>query len=114
MRVGGLALSVGAVVWVLRAGGLVASMMVSLPVWRQLDPMPILDKPVAGRGNRALRGYHSDESDQSDDSDQPNADGPDADNSHAAASSQRGGGRNHSQTHSKKSTQPAEALLELH
>jgi hypothetical protein len=56
VRVGGLALSVGVVVWVLRAGGLVASMMVSLPVWRQLDPMPIVDREATGRRRGKLGG----------------------------------------------------------
>jgi hypothetical protein len=55
VRAGGVALSVGVVVWVLRAGGLVASLMVSLPVWRQLDPMPVLDREAAHRPRRNAR-----------------------------------------------------------
>jgi hypothetical protein len=41
-RMAGLAFSVGAVWWALRAGGLMASLLASTPAWRQLDPLPIL------------------------------------------------------------------------
>ena len=36
-------LSVGYILWLLRGGTLLASMMASLPAWRAIDPLPILD-----------------------------------------------------------------------
>ncbi|MBK8335419.1 MAG: cadherin domain-containing protein [Sterolibacteriaceae bacterium] len=39
----GLSLTVGMVWWALRLGGLLASAMVSVPAWRQIDLLPILD-----------------------------------------------------------------------
>jgi hypothetical protein len=38
----GLALTAGTVWWALRVGGLLTSVMASLPAWRHLDPLPIL------------------------------------------------------------------------
>ncbi|MDH3320140.1 MAG: hypothetical protein OEO84_10685, partial [Betaproteobacteria bacterium] len=40
--VGGFALSVGYVLWLLRGGALLASLLTSLPVWRLIDPLPVL------------------------------------------------------------------------
>jgi hypothetical protein len=37
------ALSAGYVVWLLRGGSLVASLMAVLPAWRTMDPLPILE-----------------------------------------------------------------------
>jgi hypothetical protein len=34
---------VGYVVWILRAGSLLASALAGLPMWRFLDPLPVLD-----------------------------------------------------------------------
>ena len=28
--------------WILRAGGLISSLLASLPAWRHMDPLPIL------------------------------------------------------------------------
>jgi hypothetical protein len=42
VRFAGLSLSVGVVTWVLRAGGLLSSLLASLPAWRHVDPLPIL------------------------------------------------------------------------
>jgi hypothetical protein len=42
VRLAGLSLSVGVVSWVLRAGGLLSSLLASLPAWRHVDPLPIL------------------------------------------------------------------------
>jgi len=36
-------LSVGYILWLLRGGTLLASMMASLPAWRAIDPLPILE-----------------------------------------------------------------------
>ena len=41
---GGLAFSATLLVWATRAGGLVAAMMASVPAWRSLDPLPILER----------------------------------------------------------------------
>jgi hypothetical protein len=37
------ALSVGYVVWTLKGGYLVASAMASTPLWRMVDPLPVLN-----------------------------------------------------------------------
>ena len=39
-----LGLSVGYVLWLLRGGVLVSSMLSSLPAWRMVDPLPILGR----------------------------------------------------------------------
>ena len=36
-------LSAGYVLWAVRGGSLLASMLATLPVWRWLDPLPILE-----------------------------------------------------------------------
>jgi len=41
-RIAGVALTIGAVWWALRAGGLLASLAASAPLWRNFDPLPIL------------------------------------------------------------------------
>jgi hypothetical protein len=38
----GIALSAGFVGWLLRSGSLLASFLVSMPVWRNFDPLPVL------------------------------------------------------------------------
>jgi hypothetical protein len=38
----GIALTAGTVWWALRVGGLLTSLMASMPAWRHLDPLPIL------------------------------------------------------------------------
>ncbi|MFK7821991.1 MAG: Ig-like domain-containing protein, partial [Planctomycetaceae bacterium] len=35
--------SVGYIIWLLRGGSLVASMLTSIPAWRMIDPLPVLD-----------------------------------------------------------------------
>jgi hypothetical protein len=53
-KVSGLAMSVGTVWWAARASGLIASMVVSAPVWRGVDPLPVLfdrDDPEGGRSD---------------------------------------------------------------
>ena len=37
-----LSLSAGVVSWVLKTGSLMASFMSTIPLWKQLDPLPIL------------------------------------------------------------------------
>ena len=41
-------LSVGYVLWLLRGGALIASLLSSLPAWRLVDPLPVLGS-VGGR-----------------------------------------------------------------
>ena len=36
-------LSVGYVIWCLRGGSMVATLLTTLPLWRWLDPLPVLD-----------------------------------------------------------------------
>jgi hypothetical protein len=38
----GLSFSVGYVVWLVRGGILLSSLLSSLPAWRMLDPLPVL------------------------------------------------------------------------
>jgi Domain of unknown function (DUF4347)/NPCBM/NEW2 domain/Bacterial Ig domain/Cadherin-like/Putative Ig domain/Cadherin domain len=40
-KLSGVALSVGAVWWATRAGGLLASLLATAPAWRSIDPLPI-------------------------------------------------------------------------
>ena len=42
VELSGVALSVGAVWWATRAGGLVASLLMAAPAWRTFDPLPVL------------------------------------------------------------------------
>lgn len=42
IQVGGVLMSVGIVLWVARAGGLLAAMLTSMPAWRTLDPLVLL------------------------------------------------------------------------
>ncbi|MBI3157530.1 MAG: cadherin-like domain-containing protein, partial [Burkholderiales bacterium] len=42
---GGLLLSAGALLWLGRAGGLLAALLASVPAWRAFDPLPILGRP---------------------------------------------------------------------
>ena len=51
-KAAGVTLSVGVVWWTLRAGGLLASLAASLPVWRGIDVTMILDdRPLAAGKN---------------------------------------------------------------
>ena len=47
-------LSIGYVVWLVRGGVLVSSMLSALPAWQMIDPMPVL--AAAGAVKRRLRG----------------------------------------------------------
>jgi hypothetical protein len=44
-----IGLSVGFVVWLLRGGVLLSTVLYSLPAWRSLDPLPVLER-VDGDG----------------------------------------------------------------
>jgi hypothetical protein len=67
-RITGMALSVGAVWWAARAGGLLASLLASTPAWRHVDPLPVLGR---------------DESEPDIDWDMPEKDPPEEDTSEA-------------------------------
>ncbi|RRS02757.1 hypothetical protein EIP75_18445, partial [Aquabacterium soli] len=43
MQMSGMALSVGAVWWISRSATLLTSLLISTPVWRQLDPLPVFN-----------------------------------------------------------------------
>ena len=43
MQMSGTALSVGAVWWISRSATLLTSLLISTPVWRQLDPLPVFN-----------------------------------------------------------------------
>ena len=45
-------LSVGYVIWCLRGGSLVATLLTTLPLWRWLDPLPVLDHADRARNGR--------------------------------------------------------------
>nr|MBX2824860.1 hypothetical protein [Gammaproteobacteria bacterium] len=45
-----ITLTAGFVSWVLRAGSLVASLLSNMPIWRQMDVLPILSDREDGRG----------------------------------------------------------------
>jgi hypothetical protein len=49
VRLTGMVLSVGFVWWALRASGLIASLLASAPVWRHIDPLPVLSPADKGR-----------------------------------------------------------------
>jgi len=44
IAVGSFGLTVGYVLWLLRGGALVASLLSSLPAWRLIDPLPVLSR----------------------------------------------------------------------
>ena len=50
MQMSGTALSVGSVWWISRSATLLTSLLVSTPVWRQLDPMPVFNSADADDG----------------------------------------------------------------
>ena len=49
-------LSAGYVLWALRGGTLLASMLATLPVWRWLDPLPILESREDDEKRKRKRG----------------------------------------------------------
>jgi hypothetical protein len=42
VKLSGVTVSIGLVVWALRTGGLLASLAASIPIWMRFDPLPIL------------------------------------------------------------------------
>jgi hypothetical protein len=43
-QMGGIVLSVGVVWWASRVTGVIGSLMASIPAWRQLDPLPVVER----------------------------------------------------------------------
>lgn len=68
----GTGLSVGYVVWLLRSGVLLSSVLSALPAWQLLDPLPVLARPTKGGG--ALGDEPADDVERLFDGDQPPAD----------------------------------------
>ncbi|MBH2016035.1 MAG: cadherin-like domain-containing protein, partial [Burkholderiales bacterium] len=58
MQAGGAALSAGAVWWAARTSGLLASMAISAPVWRGIDPLPVLGQAPGEAGPRRVASPH--------------------------------------------------------
>jgi hypothetical protein len=58
-------LSAGYVLWAVRGGSLLASMLATLPVWRWLDPLPILEsREDEKKRKKRKRGANEKEDDQ--------------------------------------------------
>ncbi len=51
MQMSGTALSVGAVWWISRSATLLTSLLISTPVWRQLDPLPVFNSADGDGGD---------------------------------------------------------------
>jgi hypothetical protein len=49
LQIGGLALSTLAAAWAVRMSGIMASLMISMPIWRNIDPLPILHQQNKAR-----------------------------------------------------------------
>jgi len=54
-------LSAGYVLWAVRGGSLLASMLATLPVWRWLDPLPILESREDEKRRKRKRGANAKE-----------------------------------------------------
>lgn len=57
-------LSAGYVLWAVRGGSLLASMLATLPVWRWLDPLPILESREDEKKRKRKRGANAKEDEQ--------------------------------------------------
>ncbi|MES2090261.1 MAG: tandem-95 repeat protein, partial [Pseudomonadota bacterium] len=64
IQMSGTALSVGTVWWAARVSGLIASLMISTPAWRSLDPLPVLG--VSDEGDLDEDEYEDDFEDDDD------------------------------------------------
>ena len=59
------AMSVGYVVWAIRGGSLLASVLSSMPVWRLVDPLPVIDRwESRGKRRKRSRGLDRDRDEQ--------------------------------------------------
>jgi hypothetical protein len=66
VKLASLALSAGIVTWILRAGGLISSLLASLPAWRHMDPLPILARDEEDDADRAPEWEAASEEEQDD------------------------------------------------
>jgi hypothetical protein len=55
-----LTLSAGIVTWALRGGSVLAGMLSSMPLWRGIDPLPLIDDARREKQDRA-GGYETDD-----------------------------------------------------
>ena len=74
VQMGGLSLSLGSMFWLSRASTLLTSLLVSTPVWRDMDPLPVLasggmggDDDDLNEDERAAEDMFSDAPSQSED-----------------------------------------------
>jgi hypothetical protein len=56
----GISVTAGFVSWALRAGSMAASFLTAMPVWRHLDPMPILGEDNNKRRDGVAGDYDED------------------------------------------------------
>jgi hypothetical protein len=59
--VGSMAVSVVYILWAVRAGSILSSLISSMPAWKLVDPLPILDQMAAGSGGRNRFGEEDDD-----------------------------------------------------
>jgi len=59
-----LVLSVGYVIWVLRGGSLVVTLLTTMPLWRWLDPLPVLDNFERRKGSGKGGGRDEDQDEE--------------------------------------------------
>ena len=59
-HLGGMALSAGAVWWASRITGLVGSLIASIPAWRQLDPLLVVNHNTGGEQDGTADGFDAD------------------------------------------------------
>jgi hypothetical protein len=64
VQMGGLTLSLGSVFWLSRASTLLTSLLVATPIWRTMDPLPVLASGGLGGGGPDDDGQDSPESDR--------------------------------------------------
>jgi hypothetical protein len=57
-------LSAGYVLWAVRGGSLLASMLATLPVWRWIDPLPILENREDEKRRKRKRGANAKDDEQ--------------------------------------------------
>ncbi|TBO34334.1 DUF4347 domain-containing protein [Aquabacterium lacunae] len=64
VQMGGLTLSLGSVFWLSRASTLLTSLLVATPIWRTMDPLPVLASTGLGGGAPGEGGDDGPESDR--------------------------------------------------
>jgi hypothetical protein len=66
---------VGYVLYSLRGGALLGTLLTSLPLWRWMDPLPILDANEAKLGNSKMKAAKRDKKAREDKEEEDEADG---------------------------------------